>query len=1296
MYEFESDVDSIAFGKRNTVLDGLLFVTHNNGTNSQGSELTMIDLSTGRQLSAARGGTRGDVVTTTRAGRILVSQSNQVDILSPQLAPTIIAVNPPNEANVALPMSLVTLTFDDDMFAGDPNDAGSVRNPANYQLTPTNGPPAKILAANYDPLTRTVLLTVADIVPEEYTLTVADSVQRHAGVELTTPFVTQFTAVSDFAALVRVNFTNSRLDRANETVSYDVTVTNIGDRQLVLPLLLVLNPAAGYAGIPQGIESQTSDGRWLINLAGNVPGGVSLLPNESSTGRTIVVQTPNNQRVEYSSSVSAGVGPNQAPVFTSVPIVAVAAGQLYEYPSSASDPDRTPVYYVLVESPAGMTVDSSTGLVRWQTSSRSLADASLILRAYDVNGAWAQQEIAISVAGGNHAPQFAGIPPTIIRSEGEVIASQQIAVDSDGDPLRYWATNLPGGAVYDPISHAIYWQTTTGDAGTHRVRLHVSDGNAESIVVQNIEVRPADLAPVFDNPGGRLLREGDVLRVQLHAADPNGDAVTYSVIDLPDGASLHPLTGLFEWTPGYSQTGEYVVTFVATANGKSTTHFAPFVVLNANAAPVFDPIERWRVFEGQEVLFRVFADDPDNPDFIPPARLDDGELVYQGTSPTVVLAPTNLPEGATFDRDTGLFRWTPDYVQAGEYLVTFTAIDDGDGTGEQLTSRVTVPIHVRNLNRRPEIPELSNIVVTLGETRELIVPIIDPDGSRLTLRAESGLTGRALPSFITFVDRGNGQGVFTITPGAGIRGNHSVGIFATDDGDGEGLWARLGASSTFVVHVESENDPPQIAPLPSRVAIAGQPFSITMNVTDLDEEFLTFELSGLPGATIEEGVRYGTAEISWTPTVSQVGTYQATVRVTDDGADGFTDPESDTATFQVIVRATNNTPAFQVPALVTVNEGATLNLPLGATDADGDPLWFEATQELPSGVKLDATSGLLTWTPNLVQAGSYSVPVRVSDGVGTVNRTLLIDVLDTNQSPIFVSSVPLYVREGSSLRFAVAVGDPDGDSVIVAATNLPAGATFDPVTNSFQWTPTFDQAGLYSVQFAGRDDRGGQTTETITIRVDEVNRSPSLNLPNRSGTVGRLMDFSIAASDLDTNASFTYSAISLPSGATLESNTGRFRWTPGPAQAGDYVLVFRVSDGLATTSQNVLIRVSPQPEVPQVRIDVTPSFPAIPGQTVTVRVTASSLSGISQLKLFADGRPVTLDAFGQAIFIAGASGRIRLNGEATSVDGVVGTAAGQIRIRNPQDAAGPVVGFSNFTAGSIVQFATEIRRLFLI
>src|SRR5690349_18835954 len=100
MLSFDTPIDSIAFGKADRALAGLLFISH--GSGSDGSDMTMVDTATLQQVALASGSSRGNVVLTTGDGRVLISQSSQVDVLNPITNPVVLATNPPDQSIVAL------------------------------------------------------------------------------------------------------------------------------------------------------------------------------------------------------------------------------------------------------------------------------------------------------------------------------------------------------------------------------------------------------------------------------------------------------------------------------------------------------------------------------------------------------------------------------------------------------------------------------------------------------------------------------------------------------------------------------------------------------------------------------------------------------------------------------------------------------------------------------------------------------------------------------------------------------------------------------------------------------------------------------------------------------------------------------------------------------------------------------------------------------------------------------------------------------------------------------------------
>lgn len=60
-----------------------------------------------------------------------------------------------------------------------------------------------------------------------------------------------------------------------------------------------------------------------------------------------------------------GFEPNNAPIITSTPIINAAVGIVYTYNVEANDPDGDTLTYSLTESPNGMTIEATTGIISW-------------------------------------------------------------------------------------------------------------------------------------------------------------------------------------------------------------------------------------------------------------------------------------------------------------------------------------------------------------------------------------------------------------------------------------------------------------------------------------------------------------------------------------------------------------------------------------------------------------------------------------------------------------------------------------------------------------------------------------------------------------------------------------------------------------------------------------------------------------------------------------------------------------------------------------------------------------------
>jgi len=303
-----------------------------------------------------------------------------------------------------------------------------------------------------------------------------------------------------------------------------------------------------------------------------------------------------------------------------------------------------------------------------------------------------------------------------------------------------------------------------------------------------------------------------------------------------------------------------------------------------------------------------------------------------------------------------------------------------------------------------------------------------------------------------------------------------------------------------------------------------------------------------------------------------------------------------------------------------VTTGQTLTLTVSATGGSG-VLTYSASG-LPAGARFSGQT--FTWTPGAAQAGSYTVTFTVSDGTARDSKSITITVTKPNSAPVLAQIGDKSASENQALTFTVSATDADGNPITYSATSLPAGAGLAGQT--FSWTPTFTQAGSYSVTFTAGDGQL-QTSQPITITVVNVDRPPVLAaIGNKTVDATKPLSLVLSATDPD-GESLTYSADPLPSGAALMGQT--FAWTPASSQTGTFPVTFAVSDGQVTDSETVSITVASilNDQIAPVVIQSSPAPDAIQvplNNLVTLHITDAS-AGV-------DASSVTIQVDGSVVY----------------------------------------------------------------
>jgi hypothetical protein len=175
----------------------------------------------------------------------------------------------------------------------------------------------------------------------------------------------------------------------------------------------------------------------------------------------------------------------------------------------------------------------------------------------------------------------------------------------------------------------------------------------------------------------------------------------------------------------------------------------------------------------------------------------------------------------------------------------------------------------------------------------------------------------------------------------------------------------------------------------------------------------------------------------------------------------------------------------------------------------------------------------------------------------------------TNLVSTLVAIPAASVNEHQTLTIPVRATDPDlpiQGLMFNLDPGAPDGASIDPTTGVFTWTPSEAQGpGVYPITVRVTDDGSPPLSDskTFTVTVYEVNSAPILTVPPAQ-TIAQLSTLTItnSAIDLDLPANvLTFALVSAPNGVQLDPLTGVLTWRPPATQSpGTNLITIKVSD----------------------------------------------------------------------------------------------------------------------------------------
>jgi VCBS repeat-containing protein len=513
---------------------------------------------------------------------------------------------------------------------------------------------------------------------------------------------------------------------------------------------------------------------------------------------------------------------------------------------------------------------------------------------------------------------------------------------------------------------------------------------------------------------------------ELAVIDADGDTLRYRLVQRPQlgTLTLNANTGEYVYTPAANVYGTDSFVFqvwdgrnilgtredgIFTAQPATVT----IEVLPVNDPPTITTQGDRTTNEDQAVSFTASATD-----------VEDGALA--------VNIP-NLPEGATFNAQTGVFSWTPNYFQAGQYALQVQATDN-----EGLTQTQTVTITVNNVNRPPQIDGLDGTPAGIeGDTLTFSAVASDLDLEDLTYTWDFG-TGEALEGATVSYEWPQ-DGAFEV-------------VLTVSDGFDE-------ATQSYTVVVQ--NVAPTVEAGPDVALDEGEAYALMGGFVDpgrLDEHTYLWTFGdGETSAALEDSYAWG-----------DDGTFTVTLAVSDDDATGRD-------TFVAVV--SNVAPVADAGGARTIDEGE-------AYTFEGeyvDPGFLDAhTHAWDFGNGRSANTQDATYTYG--DQGSFTVSYTVADDDGGQDTdTATVTVL--NVAPTVRSTPPRFAPLNQTLRYQVEGYDPGNDTIRYTLVLGPPEMEISDAGLITYFPNPDDEEETFQVSVRVYDEDGGEYFHNFSILV---------------------------------------------------------------------------------------------------------------------------------------------------------------------------------------------------------------------
>ena len=771
------------------------------------------------------------------------------------------------------------------------------------------------------------------------------------------------------------------------------------------------------------------------------------------------------------------------------------------------------------------------------------------------------------------------------QSAYEVRNSLVMVVENISNPLvRVLNADgvTPDGRAYFELSHLLGDGVLAGgETSAFRPLVFRNPGGVQfDYTVSFLSV--VNEAPVFVSEANQEALAGKPYRYSAKATDADGDTLSYSLVNGPEGLTVDSKTGELLWNPAATDVGTTQVTIqVEDGHGGADTQAYTLSVKAyvPNRPPMIATLPVVDANVNTLYTYSIGAVDKDQ-----------DQLTYR---------LVEAPAGMKIDEETGVVSWTPGFSQLGTQSILIRVEDSKGGYVEQpyevvvraeLGNRSPLIVSTPALDfefLRESTPQIRNFLDTFDPNLGIIKgqKFLDIDGDGIwdktgdlenlfelapvgpviLGRNDDGSTG-SIPLGFSFDFFGNSFTDFYINNNGNITFNTPLGQFSAS-----GFPYYLPIIAPFWADVDTRNGSSEEVHLAKGVSKRGNPFiqvdwpgvgyypAVADKLNDFslyiedspsgdivafvyrDMEWTTGSASGGSGGfggisaqigfNAGDGVNYvslgrpnNKTDLDFFSNTSYV------FRIDSEGnPDPYNEPGFDGWMIELLDAETNTVLSSQTTYSRDLNN-----------DGEIDPLTEQGLYQftnLSNGRYIVRESNRNGWSQTFPASSNYLVAVTNGETISDLN-----------------------FGNAKSYFYPIRAIDPDGDPLRYSLIAAPEGATINENSGAINWLPS--QEGVYRFSLLVEDGRGGQDVQTFELAVFDSNPNipPEItSLPPKSARTNRSYQYQVKATD-GNNDLLSYELIDGPAGMNIDVRTGLIKWDPTEGQIGEHATAIKVKD----------------------------------------------------------------------------------------------------------------------------------------